>query len=206
MKPFYPRSHEIPILLSGEMTAIVRPLKRQPTAEVKRILLNSTHRDVFLLDSGETGSVCLSSPFGPAGGVLYGKESFGETEGNFNGYPTEKYAYKADTDKCGQIFLPSLSLFATFKGEWLPAITMPRSASRLWFEVKEMKVVRVQDITRDQAIAAGFRDDEDQSLPWALLADHAAQDAMEWELKIKNPYIWYCELETISSLVQTPSH
>jgi hypothetical protein len=67
--------------------------------------------------------------------VYNGKDGF-YTIGEFD------YAYKADSDNPDE--------------RWRPSIFMPRVAARIFLEVKDVRVERVQDITNNDAIAEGM--------------------------------------------------
>lgn len=58
---------------------------------------------------------------------------------------SDRYVYKADVE----------SDFDKPKEGWKPSIHMPKEASRLWMEVTEIKVERLNDITAEDAIAEG---------------------------------------------------
>lgn len=62
-----------------------------------------------------------------------------------------KIMYKAD---CDEYRLDSLKL-AEFK--WHPSIHMPKEAVRLFLRVKDVRVERLQDITKEQAKTEGIR-------------------------------------------------
>lgn len=54
-----------------------------------------------------------------------------------------RYAYKADDDGC-----PG--------GKWRPSIHMPKEAARIWLEVTNVRVERLQEITEEEAKAEGI--------------------------------------------------
>ncbi len=69
------------------------------------------------------------------GDLIYVKETFMECEG--------KIIYKAD--------YPNNEVI-----KWTPALFMPKKHSRIWLEVTEIRVEKLQDITEEEAIAEGI--------------------------------------------------
>lgn len=97
-------------------------------------------------------------PYMP-GDVLYVRETWAEPE---TVYGVPYYAYKADDN------ILHHSSGGNFPG-WRPSIHMPKSAARIWLQVTEVRVERLQDITEEQAEAEGvvpcyevIRPDEEQ--------------------------------------------
>jgi len=98
-------------------------------------------------------------PYGTVGDILWVRETFiqgqkmdGEEMFVYddNGHPIDKTWYRADGD-----------LDKWFNGDamvevpWKPSIHMPKSAARLWLELTDIRVERVQDISEEDAIAEG---------------------------------------------------
>lgn len=73
-------------------------------------------------------------------------------------YSDNRYYYKAD-DNLGAIF--------NREGDkWRPSIHMPKEAARLFLEVKNVRVERLQAITEEDARAEGFAWDSWENNPW----------------------------------------
>lgn len=78
-------------------------------------------------------------PHGKPGDVLWVREAFCPSA-PFSPFTGEcSYKYKADGDGNG----------------WSSPIYMPKAAARLWLEITDVRVERVQDITEEQAILEG---------------------------------------------------
>lgn len=73
------------------------------------------------------------------GDILYVRETFDYLEGWIIGDPgiDGKYFYRADGD------LRPVS----WRGKWHPSLHMPKEAARIWLEVKDVRVERLQEIT-----------------------------------------------------------
>ena len=144
MKPFYPLPQEIPPLLEGTQTAIVRPLRQQPDFEVARILQSEKRKDIYLLVSDDCESnVCESTPFDQAGTILWCREEFSGMKQIGGRYVREKLHFKATE--------PDLPSFV----RWLQPVMMPLYVSRLWIEVEEIKVCHLSSITAGMAMKLG---------------------------------------------------
>jgi len=154
-------------------------------------------------DSYEAEDVC---PYQP-GDILWVRETWAsycdECESNQGeGYKDatcaygdcNRYAYKADDDGC-----PG--------GKWRPSIHMPKEAARIWLEVTDVRVERLQEITVEDVIHEGLEVDNEISNPdpsthesiknWNLAwAQHLFRDLWDsinakrgygWDM---NPWVW----------------
>jgi hypothetical protein len=92
--------------------------------------------------------------FGEVGDYLYVRETWKEALSETH----ECYAYKADLSyKCGKKAPPDLEQLTALNGGWKPSIHMPKKASRLWLEIVDIRVERLQDISEEDAIAEGIQ-------------------------------------------------
>jgi hypothetical protein len=88
------------------------------------------------------------------GDLLWVRETFADLRGM--GFDTE-FAYRADAIHAdGHEDADSKRCRLDFDVNWKPSIHMPRWASRLTDQIGEVRVVRVQDITPEDAIAEGL--------------------------------------------------
>lgn len=90
----------------------------------------------------EPGSV--KSPYGQTGDILWVRETWRKSD-----FPEHDgiYEFKASMDD------PDAEWN---KGIWNPSIHMPKSASRIWLQVEEIRVERLNDISVYDAIAEGI--------------------------------------------------
>ncbi|MBW1213621.1 hypothetical protein KYI92_08405 [Pantoea allii] len=169
----------------------------------------------------------FSCPFGAVGDRLWVRETW--TDVNLEGIPA--VAYRADNDVYSPMddksFLdadgsfnyddPRVSKyhFAAWygdvisgtEGNWRPSIHMPRWASRLTLEITGVRVERLQDISRSDAIAEGGP----QSHPsiYAVSQDYGFPDfSRSWfgqtwwsiygeESWQANPWVWVIEFKRV---------
>jgi hypothetical protein len=141
----------IPILFSTEMVQAILADRKTQTRRVLKLsrwLPSRTEKqpevmtvkDLKLYDGNGELQGNLIMKYGKPGDVLWVRESFYEPifEG-LNG----KYYYKADLEKQGWDF------------KWKPSIHMPKEAARLFLRIKDIRVERLQDVSRKDAIAEG---------------------------------------------------
>lgn len=131
-------------ILDGRKTETRQVVKPQPH-------IIAAHKTISWKKSFFTSSVQLElteavnvflydkCPYGKPGDVLWVRESFMEL--GFVG----NYVFKADDP------IP-----LNDGDRWKPSIHMPKAAARIWLEVTEVKVERLQDITEESAIAEGI--------------------------------------------------
>lgn len=131
----------------------------------------------------------FTCPFGKVGTRLWARETFRFGDGmNRSGNP-ELPTYKAD--------------WPDVEGIWRSSTQMPRWASRLTFEIVNVRVERVQDITIDDVIAEGVFDinwtvvDENWRKMFAL-AWNAANGKGAWE---RNNWVWVLELKRVEEKI-----
>lgn len=107
-----------------------------------------------------TGKV-ITCPHGIMGDRLWVRETwqgplfYGEIPEDWNSdkYKTPEYChYKASGDSCDFIDADD-----NFVERWSPSIHMPRWASRILLEVTNVRVERLQDISKEDAISEGFK-------------------------------------------------
>lgn len=130
----------------------------------------------------------------PAGSLIYSKETFGIFRGatifradclNRNGEED------ADGERCRR----------DYDVIWKPSIFMPHVASRMLFEVMDVRVERVQDISDEDALAEGVEPhernqamnfpSEQYMILWNKLNDDAG---FGWDV---NPWTWAYSLKRI---------
>lgn len=82
----------------------------------------------------------LKCPYGKPGDMLWVRESWQWIEG-FGG--SGIYVFKTDNN--------------TNVERWRPSIHMPKEAARIWLEVTNVRIERLQDISEEDAIAEGVK-------------------------------------------------
>jgi hypothetical protein len=135
------------------------------------------------------------------GDILWVRETFTKTK-------DDKYIYRADPmfDDCGK---------GDFAWSWTSPIFLPRTAARIFLEVKNVRIERIQEITDEDAKAEGiFRElcvsvadcghdcggcesGAPYSLHFKRLWDHLnAKRGYPWD---SNPWVWVYEFMRLDS-------
>jgi hypothetical protein len=82
-----------------------------------------------------------------------------------------------------------------FASQWKPSIHMPRWASRITLEVVSVRVERLQDISRVDAIAEGCCDPDSSTPKLAFeMLWQSINGPGSWEA---NPWVWVVEFKRI---------
>lgn len=82
-------------------------------------------------------------PYGRVGDLLWVRETW-----LYNDSISEPYAYKADYNEEHQ---------QRMKGFWKPSIFLPKVAARIWLEVRDVKVERLQDTAKKMQLQKAFK-------------------------------------------------
>ena len=170
---------EKPILFSTEMVrAILDGRKTQTRRVVKPSVLEKGTN--WFWNPNE--NICLAQY--RKGDVLWVRETWAKDD---------TYYYKAD-GSCGSRC-----------GKWKPSIHMPKAAARIWLEVTDVRVERLQEITGQDALKEGLNS---HVHPQAFYFDCNQREMFEnlWNSTIKksdldrygwdaNPWAWVIEFE-----------
>jgi hypothetical protein len=187
---------ELPLLMNGSMvratldgrkTVTRRLVKPQPDYVASGIAARSTSDDTRL---GRLGQV-IRCRYGEVGDRLYVRET------HFDARDLNErqvlYAATGDVSRMG----------------WTPSIHMPKSLSRIWLEVTDVRVEQLQDITEDQARTEGvpwhgpipgdWRHSSNSKLDalpgFTHLWDGLATAGTRWA---DNPWVWVVEFTRVN--------
>ena len=169
---------ELPILFSGDMVKAILDGQKTQTRRVVKVdkpdewEAENNCRDseyganipCYIRRKVSTEERGIYYPHYDVGDKLYVRETWKEYEkvcGQGETCHTETFlAYRADEKT--DIKRPS----EWYNGKWHPSIHMPKEAARIWLEVTDVRVERLQEITWEDALAEGINheDAEDGNL------------------------------------------
>lgn len=145
---------ERPILFSTDMVkAILNGSKTQTRRKVKMTKTNLTNAKFGFTaftpeghisvrakhENGEFGESFIKSPYGLKGDLLWVRESFAIWHS-----PEPTVRFKADVNTDEQ---------KVYK--WKPSIHMPKKDARIWLQITDVRVERLQDVSEEDAKAEG---------------------------------------------------
>lgn len=93
-------------------------------------------------------SLYNNCPYGKPGDLLYARETWHSVH-DCKTDEFLKYGYKAD-------WSDGITSHPKNKGIWNPSIHMPKAASRIWSMVEDVRIERLHDISKEDAIAEGI--------------------------------------------------
>lgn len=128
-------------ILSGEKTMTRRIKKRQPKIDEQTGNIYVDHTMEIPIDDYRK-FMPMFSPYGKPGDVLWVRETW-----FYHGRPdisNKKFIYKADKSK-------NIAEIIT----WKPSIHMPKSACRIWLEITNVRLERLQEITEADSVNEG---------------------------------------------------
>ena len=160
---------EHPILFS---TPMVQAILEGRKTQTRRIVKKDIPQNVTTIDRyNKTGQFTLwdnrrivsqigESPYGKPGDLLWVRETWAK--------PLYTYFFKAEYSS------PVLNRLT--KGTWRPSIHMPKVAARIWLQIEEVKVERLQHISEEDIISEGVRIpvSEDNKVIYQLGVTHSA--------------------------------
>lgn len=149
-RPIICRDDEVRAFLEGRKTRLRRPITPIFSDAFPGVPL-------FKVDGGIhvplNDAVALTSafprhcPFGVAGDRLWARECFTPNHGPDSTSP-KHCIYRADDNRGVEDF---------FEVRWTPSSQMPRWASRIMLTITNVRVERLQDITKQDAISEGVK-------------------------------------------------
>lgn len=146
-------------------------------------------------------------PYGSPGDRLYVRETWAASS-LWDDYPPSEIPedgtclwYRADDGARG----PAGGLHPANRGRWRPSIHMPKWAPRIWLEVADVRVERVQEISAEDCMAEGVTISSPHSVghraeeyrrEFARLWNdtNAHRDGCTWE---DNPWVWVVAFERV---------
>lgn len=142
----------------------------------------------------EQGDKLYAKPPCNSGDLIYVRETFGFSDPDY-------YDYETPMDV---VYLAALNRPVTRMPEkWKPSIHMPRWASRLTLKINSVRVERIQDISKEDAIAEGFDYSKSESAAkqgFAIGARtnfHHAWKSIYGDSWNKNEWVWVIDFEVI---------
>ena len=135
-------------ILNGRKTQTRRIVKPQPES-----IDHAHHKIIPYNGSVEFLHNSLKCPYGKVGDVLWVRETY--TKLLPEHFITSLYVYKADCDLGGEEARQDY-IKAGYPYQWKPSIFMPKEACRIRLEITDIRVERLQDISKEDAIAEGI--------------------------------------------------
>ena len=183
MKPILFNTEMVRAILEGRKTVTRRPIKPQPSGELRRMGADSCYPGCFAAN----GENRVYQPPYMAGDVLYVRETWARIavspDGHF--FPPGVNYYKA-----GPIEAPKNTMI-----KWRPSIHMPREAARIFLRVTGVRVERLQEIDDAGVVAEGLEIGCYFDELWNRTVKPKDRYVYGWEA---NPWVWVIEFERIS--------
>ena len=192
---------ELPILFNTEMVRAILDDRKTCTRRVIKYdkaddVLNSPARKENPDIPDKQFIKCLVKMPYEVGDILYVRETWTDHYvPNEIGKPELQYCYKADGVDIKAECLPGEN------NRWYPSIHMPKEAARIWLKVTDVRVERLQEMDKTDALKEGI----DPRL--CINLSHALTKFKKiWDSTIKksdldiygwkaNPWVWVIEFE-----------
>ncbi len=158
---------ELPILFSTPMVQAIIEGRKTETRRLKGLKIINKNPDEWTKDFNDAklykscfngnGQFIVKCSY-QIGDILYVRESFAYKSFSTLGYGV---IYKADNSIMENIDDDSINIETCFNREykysnWKPSIHMPKSASRIWLQIKTIGIERLQDISEADSINEGI--------------------------------------------------
>ena len=133
-----------PILFSTPMVeAILNQTKTQTRRIVKGIEIFNNKTQTNSSIKRDIKNKNITCPYGRVGDVLWVRETWQKRNENAIKEGFEKYYYKASFNGCSD-------------AGWKPSIYMPKDAARIFLQITDIRIERLQEITNEDAKAEGI--------------------------------------------------
>lgn len=179
-------------ILEGRKTVTRRPIIKTeiPGHRVNYAILNGRH--MFCLNNHEKSDPCVydyevKCPFGQIGDMLYVRETFQRVVGTHG--ESMEIIYAEDYSQLNYEKLKP----------WKPSIHMPKWAARIWLEITDIRVERVQEITEEQTSKEGIK----RPCGWRFNINYKEQFSVVWNSLYyswsENPWVWVIEFKVVNN-------
>lgn len=198
VKPIIFSSEMVRALLDGRKTQtrrVISPPKKFPHDNICRPDRAFFDHQVWFHGEYESVGVMVDAPYS-VGDLLWVREALERANGEAVGYPSD-FSWLPNTPW-------------TWKRDTLPAMFMPRWASRLTLRVTNVRAERLQDISEDDARAEGARHSDGNPDEFGMCRRLVVEAKDEfrhiWEALYhkdspkawhRNPWAWVYEFEVI---------
>jgi hypothetical protein len=181
-RPILFSTEMVQAILAGRKTQTRRVVKPHPKKELNFFGWKLPEYIQVAFGRGTKIESLHKFPFGEVGDVLWVRETYL----NFNSTDkTPNYIYKADH--------PNFHVNFASGEKWKPSIYMPKAAARIWLEITNVRVERLQEISEEDAIKEGsiyllnVRE-------WFSDLWQSINGEKSWN---ENPWVWVIEFERI---------
>lgn len=196
-KGFIFNGEMVSAILDGRKTMARMVIKPQPEGQPSFCYAGSHNSDIGKWHHGDK----RYTPPCHAGDLLYVRETWCNEWKDPDGW-TGGYLYRADGIEVADVD------GGISKSPWRPSIHMPKEAARIWLEVTEVRVERLQGIMPDDVIKEGLTDlgTETHAIDiFAELWDSIAYKNDKTRFKTEcgqymwksNPYVWVIEFRRV---------
>lgn len=212
-------THMVQAILEGRKTQTRRVVKPQPLDQsfVSGYVTNSAGEFGIALSYGKSADIeFIKFPYGKPGDILWVREMF------FNN--GDEIIYRADGTCCEQF--EQCECIEIGKPKWKPSIHMPKAACRIFLEIIDVRIDRIQGITNEDAKAEGVIRGENsfigrESNGWvnylepdnylALFDNPRCSFFSLWDSingrdsRNNNPFVWVIEFKRVDKPANWPS-
>lgn len=180
-KPIIFSTEMVRAILEGRKTQTRRIIKPQPSEVVKEdfgpVAIVGSHKGL------KEGQTC---PYGYSGDLLWVRE---------------KHAYVPDpNNKLLTVYCSDDSYKSSIVTKWKPSIHMPKAAARIWLQITDVKVERLQDISEEDAKKEGVRPNFSMTVDFYTFAFMNLWESIygdgSW---VKNPWLWVLTFKVLST-------
>lgn len=213
IKPILFNTEMVRANLDGRKTCTRRLVKPQPdekhTYPLGFVTDSTERKEVGCFGFGIDeygGSIQYAKPPYHTGDILYVRETWCALPVNEAGHMRGHcvYYYRADGDLRPE----------GWRGKWRPSIHMPKEAARIFLKVTDVRVERLQEITKDECIKEGIYPSNCRNCNAAFDCDICPDEGYDevdkfvevWNSTIKksdldrygwdaNPWVWVIEFE-----------
>ena len=207
IRPIIFNTDMVRTILDGRKTFTRRLVKPQPAKDMIYKLgycVDGDKKDIGKYGFGSSecgGDIRFVKPPCQSGDILYVRETWNicnmDIEDN-----SMIFIYRADEpaeEKTARTVIVSDEVYEKYElnmaennPEWRSSIHMPKEAARIWLEVTDVRVERLQDIDADGIVSEGLEIGCDFENIWNATVKKPDLPCYGWDA---NPWVWVIEFE-----------